>query len=79
MRTFVTKLAAWHRLFNDLEHARRLINSQADHAPVGKELEEEVRCLQCAYDQALDELRIAADAFMAAQPNTPSGHPNSSP
>lgn len=77
MRTFVTKLAAWHRLFNDLENARRLANAEPDHVHAGEE-QDDVRRLQCACDQALDELRIATDALMSAQRVLPSARPDGS-
>lgn len=69
MRTFVVKLAAWHRLFKELEHARlRLAQAEAAqprNARAG-EIQEDVRSLQRACDHALRDLQTAADAYMAA-------------
>lgn len=62
MRTFVVKLAAWHRVFKDLE-AARLRLAQAEAA---QPLDEDVRRLQRTCDLALGELRAAADAYIAA-------------
>ena len=67
MRTFVERLAAWHRLFIDLEHARvRLAQAEAAQPRDGwdREMQEDVRRLQCDCDQALGELHTAANAYM---------------
>jgi hypothetical protein len=69
MRTFVNKLAAWHRLLKDLEYARLRVAQAQAVKPRHKQLrglEQDVLYLQRACDQALEELRIAADAYIAA-------------
>jgi hypothetical protein len=69
MRTFVVKLAAWNRLFKELEHARvRLAQAEAaqTRGARAEEMQAEVRRLQRACDQALGELKTVADAYMAA-------------
>lgn len=68
MRTFVVKLAAWHRLFKDLEHSRlRLAQAEAAQPRDARagEVREDVRRLQRTCDLALGELRAAADAYIA--------------
>lgn len=69
MRTFVVKLAAWHRVFKELEDARLRL-AQAEVAQAHDAQEEKIRenvCrLQRACDLALGELRASGDAFIAA-------------
>jgi hypothetical protein len=69
MRTFVMKLAAWHRLFKDLEHARLRLAQAEPIQPRNqrvREMQEDVRRLQRACDEALGELQTAADIYIAA-------------
>lgn len=70
MRTFIVKLAAWHRLYTELDHARVRL-AQAESAQLSDEraegIEADVRRLQGECDQALGELQAAAQAYMAAE------------
>jgi hypothetical protein len=69
MRTFVVKLAAWHRVFKDLEDARlRLAQAEAARPRDSRaaQVREDVRRLQRTCDLALGELRAAADAYVTA-------------
>jgi hypothetical protein len=68
MRNFVVKLAAWDRLCKDLDHARlRLAHAETAQSPGqrARAMEADIRRLERARDQALGELRIAAEAYMA--------------
>jgi hypothetical protein len=69
MRTFVMKLAAWHRLLKDLEYARLRLAQAKAVLPRENQLggfEQDVLYLQQACDRALKELGIAANAYIAA-------------
>ena len=65
MRNFVVKLAAWHRLCKDHEHAQlRLAQAEAMRGAPSTQMSEDVHRLQRARDRALGELQAAADACM---------------
>jgi hypothetical protein len=68
MRNFVVKLAAWGRVCKDLDDARLRLAHAENPQPPGQRaraMEAHVRRLERARDQALGELRIAAEAYMA--------------
>jgi hypothetical protein len=68
MRNFVVKLAAWDRLCKELDSARlRLAHAETAQPPGqrARAMKANIRRLERARDQAIGELRIAAEAYMA--------------
>lgn len=69
MRSFIVKLAAWHRLHEQREQARlRLAQAEtAASADRADELRAELGRIQHAADEAFAELRAAVDDRIARQ------------